>query len=165
MKWAFIHLMLLPRHQSLWKSLEIFIYFSTRSCSTRLQKYVSYSKQSLNVCLCKYWIVCRCEGHLHISFCSTRKFYSFHCLRHPLSIADSFLWLSGKSHWNKKPLYHPGKFWCQARFWTWQPPHSAGTHKWEMLHKSPVKVQKTPFLVSWAQHFILLGWSVLAEIF
>lgn len=109
-----------------------------------------HTQNNLWMCLCKYWIVCRCEGHLHISFCSTRKFHPFYCLRHPLSIADSFLWLSGKSDWNKKPLYHPGKFWCQARFWTWQQPHSAGTHKWEMLHKSPLKVQKTPFLVSWA---------------
>lgn len=74
-----------------------------------------------------------------------------------------FLSLTVRLKWLKqKPLYHSGKFWCQARFWTWQPPHSAGTHKWEMLHKSPWKYKRHR---SWCLgHYILSCWlAALAQ--
>ena len=48
----------------------------------------------------------------------------------------------------QESLYHPGKFWCQARSQTWQPPYSAGTHKWEKLHNSTRRAQKTSTFLS-----------------
>lgn len=88
------------------------------------------------------WIVCRCEGQTHSFFQSNG--YCIPSITHITLLVPQipFSDCPVKVTEKQKPLYHSGKFWCQARFWTWQPPHSAATHKWEMLHKSPRKYKR-----------------------
>lgn len=93
------------------------------------------------------------------------EFHSSNCPYHSVYIPVIFF---SPPSIKQKSLYHCGKFWCQARSWTWQPLRSAGTHKWEMLHMSPVgaeddappSVFPLPLqtLLSGEQRFISHGW-------